>query len=166
MRKLFLSFCFLFAMAILIFSSQTSCKKETIINQVTATDTVQVTTTDTVYQCPASIHGLWVGTYTVDDAPALGAQYYSFIIKSDGTLIVDGKGGSTQYMSQGTWTLTGSSLACDYTCFYCSAPPSQVGVSQTATGSFDVGGNLISGTWNTPSSSSNNTGTFTLTKVN
>lgn len=157
MKKILLSFILLFALTILIFSSQTSCKKETI---------TQVTNTDTVYQCPPNIKGLFIGTYTVDDLPSAGAQYYSFIIKPDGTLFVESKGNTVKYLGEGTWTLTGNSFSCAFTNIYSSAPPSQVGVAQTATATFDASGNLSSGIWNTPSSSTNNTGTFTLTRVN
>lgn len=60
----------------------------------------------------AVIHGLWVGTYTVNT----GASYYfSFSIYPDGKLSYKSKGlynGSAEYITfaDGTWTLNGNNF--------------------------------------------------------
>ena len=157
MKKLLLSVVLLAGLMFLIFSSQTSCKKETVETKIT---------TDTVYQCLPNIKGLWIGTYSVNDQPALPPQYYSLIIKPDGTLFVESKGNTTQYIGKGTWTLTGTSFSGTYTNIYSSSPPSQLGVVQTVSATFDNLGNLTSGIWTTPSASVDNIGTCVLNRVN
>jgi len=133
-----------FAISIGVFQIS-SCKKAT----------AQTTST-------TSIEGLWVGTYTVDGQSALGAQYYSFIIKPDGKMIVDSKWANQQHLSIGTWTLNGNTLSCSFTCVF--GISSNVGVVETSTATYDNTGKLTSGIWkNIPPLSGS--GTFTLTKV-
>ena len=118
-----------FAVAITIFQ-MSSCKKADAQTPSTTT---------------YPIEGLWVGTYTVDTEPGWGDQYFSFIIKSDGTMIVDSKGANTQHLSTGTWTLNGTTLSCSFTCVY--GIPSNVGVAETTTATWDKAGKLTSGLW-------------------
>jgi hypothetical protein len=126
----------------------------------------------TVFSCdkdneqntPQNVKGLWIGTYTVDQLPAQGALYYSLIVKPDGSLLTEGKGGNgTTYYSVGTWTLVGDSLKCSHTSI--NAPPPQV--SQTLKFFFNSSnGTLSSGTWKDGANGSNYTGTFpTMVKI-
>jgi len=146
MKKLILSSVVLltFALALLIFE-MSSCKKA--VAQTTPA---------------SSILGLWTGTYKVDGNSGAGEQYFSFIIKPDGTMINDTKGEGQQHLSPGTWSLKGDTLSCTFTCVY--GLPSNIGITETSTCIWDKTGKLTMGTWkNVPASGS---GTFTLAKVN
>ena len=112
---------------------------------------------------PATIEGLWIGTYSVDGMPGEGLQYYSLVIKPDGTVINDTKGVNQQHLAPGTWTLTGNSFTCTTTCVY--GVPVNIGITQTHTATFDkTNGTLTGGVWeNVPPKVGS--GTFTLTKV-
>lgn len=147
MRKiLFNSFVLLiFALSSFVFQI-TSCKKAT------------AQTTSLSYP----IQGLWIGTYTVDGQSSIGEQYFSFIIKPDGTMIADTKGASEQHIAIGTWNLTGTSLTCTYHYIYGSA--SNTGVTQTASMIWDKAGKL-SGTWSNGSSTSG-AGKVTISRIN
>ena len=134
-----------FAVASLVFQIS-SCKKAT------------AQTTPTHYP----IEGLWTGTYSVDGSPGLGDQYFSFIIKPDGTMINDTKYTGEQNLAIGTWTLTGHTLTCNFTNIY--GQPAHLGVVETSTATWDETARLTSGVWqNVPPSGS---GTFTLNRVN
>jgi len=150
MRKLFLSSfvitTFVFSIAIFQLSS---CKKE---------DTPS-TATPTTYP----IEGLWIGTYSFDGQPSLGQQYFSFIIKPDGTMISDTKLSNQQYLALGTWSLNGSILTSAFSYIYGPAPGA--GTAQTTTATWDNTGKLT-GTWKNVSPDNGVTGTFTLTRVN
>lgn len=110
------------------------------------------------------IEGLWIGSYTFDDFPNLGAQYYSFVIKPDGTIINDSKGTGGQYLSVGTWTLSGKTLSCSIICVY-SPEPTLLGANQSISATWDKTGKLTDGTWRTVSSNGG-TGKFTMSRVN
>ena len=148
MKKLLMSALVLSAFACSILLVQmTSCKKSNAQTPV-------------VY----SIQGLWTGLYTVDGQPNIGQQYFSFVLKPDGTIINDTKGGGVQNLCVGSWALTGDTLACSYTCVY--GVPASIGVTQTAKAYFDkTAGKLTSGTWKNLAPSSG-TGTFSLNRVN
>lgn len=120
-----------------------SCKKECEV----------VTETNTVL-------GLWIGTYTVNQVPAQGALYYSFIFKPDGKVLTEGKGGNgATYYSQGTWTLTGNEINCTYTSI--NFPTT---VTQSAKFTFTPSSDSLSaGTWMDLIGGSN-TGKFQLMK--
>jgi len=112
----------------------------------------------------SSIEGLWIGYYTVDGQPSQGQQYYSLVIKPDGTVINDTKGLNQQHLAIGAWTLAGNSFACTTTVVY--GLPNNIDVTQTHTATFDkVNGTITNGIWTNISTPSNLTGTFTLTKV-
>ena len=112
---------------------------------------------------PASIEGLWIGSYAVDGYPGAGLRYFSFIIKPDGTVINDTKAENQQHLSIGSWTLTGDLFECTATCVY--GLPVNMGVTETHTATFDkANGTMTNGVWkNVPPL--NGSGTFTLTKV-
>jgi hypothetical protein len=141
---------FSLAIVILFFTVALSCTKES------------VTTTPTPCPTPTyPIQGLWIGTYLSTQSPAQAAQYFSFVIKPDGTMLVESIGAAQKYYSAGTWTLTGTSFSAVYTSF--SYPAGNGPFTQTATATFVNTGNLNSGAWsNNPTSS----GTFTMTRVN
>jgi hypothetical protein len=131
----------------LLLSLFLSCEKES-------------STTTTTYP----LQGLWIGTYSVDGQSALGLQYYSFVIKPDGTIIGDSKSSNPtqQHITLGTWNLSGSTLSCAITCIY--GLSVNIGLSQTCTSTWDNAGKLT-GTWrNTTGPTSS--GTFTMTRVN
>lgn len=148
MKKLFLASLTLtfFAAAIMLFQ-MSSCKKA-------AAQTPNPKT--------YPIEGLWVGTYTVDGQPNKGSQYYSFILKPDGTMIQDGKDANQQAISIGTWTLTGTILSCNFTSIY---GVSGTGVTENATAAWSDTGELTSGVWSNPSPGTGS-GTFTMTRIN
>jgi hypothetical protein len=104
---------------------------------------------------------LWIGTYTVDQVPAQGALYYSFIFKPDNTLITEGSGGDGNlYYSRGTWTLSGSVINCTLTTLNFPI----VTVGQTAKFTFNAKSDSLSaGTWKDVSVGTN-TGKFQLMK--
>jgi hypothetical protein len=141
--------------AVLVFIG---CTKETVAPTPTPTPTPIPTT---VANFP--IEGLWIGTYTQNGQPQLGERYFSLAIRPGGTMISDGKVGTNDTnLSTGTWTLTGDTLKCSFTCVY--GLPNNVGVSQAYKAVWDQTGKLT-GNWNnflTPSSS----GVITLRRVN
>ncbi len=108
------------------------------------------------------IQGLWIGTYTSDQQPGAGSQYYSYIIKPDGTMIYDAKASTNQYIAIGTWNLVGTTFTTTYTNIWSTLGPT--GVTQSATATFDNTGKLKNGTWQNAGGGA--TGTFTLTRVN
>lgn len=109
------------------------------------------------------IEGLWIGTYAVDGQPALGQQYFSFVIKPDGTMINDTKSGGQQNLAVGTWTLNGNVLSCTFTNVY--GQSQHIGLTETSTATWDKAGKLVSGIWkNVPPLVGS--GTFTLARVN
>jgi hypothetical protein len=147
MKKLLLGSAVLmaFSLSVTIFQI-TSCKKATA-------------QTNPVF----AIQGLWIGTYTVDGQASLGQQYFSFIIKPDGTMIAETKGSDKQHLAPGTWTLSATKLTCTFTCVY--GLPSNIGVTETTTANWDNTGKLTSGIWKNVAPLTGS-GTFTLTRVN
>ena len=108
------------------------------------------------------IEGLWIGTYAVDGYPNLGQQYFSFIIKPDGTMINDTKGSNIQHIAIGTWSLSGNIFSCSFTCIY--GISSNIGVKETCTATFDDTGKLT-GTWKNVAPLTGS-GSITLARVN
>ena len=107
------------------------------------------------------IEGLWIGTYTVNGQPGLGNQYYSFVIKPDGTLIQDGKTQNQQAICIGTWNLNGTVFSANFTSIW---GVSGVGVVQNVTANWDNTGKLTNGVWSNPPPGGS--GTFTMNRVN
>jgi hypothetical protein len=114
-------------------------------------------------ECNSPIEGLWIGTYTQNGQPQLGERYFSLAIRPGGTMISDGKVGKTDTnLSTGTWTLTGDTLKCSFTCVY--GLQNNVGVLQSYIAILDQTGKLT-GKWNnflSPASS----GVINLRRVN
>ena len=110
-----------------------------------------------------SIYGLWTGTYTINSYPGL-EQYFSLILKPDGTLINDTKGDGQQHLNIGTWTLSGDQLNCHVICVY--GITTNLGVQEDFTATYNkVTGKITNGVWkNTPPL--NGSGTFQVDKVN
>jgi len=108
------------------------------------------------------IEGLWIGTYTVDGDLNRGNQYYSLVIKPDGTVILDGKDANQQSLSIGTWTLTGTNFSCHTSSVY---GVSGVGILENITAMWNNSGQLTSGVWSNPSPGTGS-GTFSMTRVN
>jgi hypothetical protein len=110
-----------------------------------------------------SILGLWVGTYEVDNMKEAGKQYYSLIIKPDGTVIIDTKGDSKQHLGVGNWIMKGDTLVCTTSIVY--GLSSNMSVVQTHSAIFDKwAGKLMNGVWK-DEPPLNLTGTFVVTKV-
>lgn len=109
------------------------------------------------------IEGLWIGTYKVDGQPGLGEQYFSFIIKPDGTMINDTKFSNQQHLAPGTWTLSGNTLSCTFTSVY--GIPQNIGITETTTATWDNKGKLTTGIWKNVAPLTGS-GTFTLTRIN
>ncbi|MEI9958473.1 MAG: hypothetical protein WDM90_19700 [Ferruginibacter sp.] len=150
MKKIFMASIALttFALAFALFQ-MTSCKKAT----------AQTPSTPATYP----IQGLWVGTYTIDGQAALGQQYFSFVIKPDGSIINDTKYNNQQNLALGNWTLSGTTLSCSFTNMYGQA--SNFGVSETCTATWDNSGKLTAGIWKNVAPLSGS-GTFVLTRIN
>lgn len=87
--------------------------------------------------------GSWAGLFQPGDIS------YTLVINADGTTKVKGTG-------NGTWKLTGSTLTSTY------SYPGNTTIYNT-TGALNVDFNTMTGTWGT-ATSSNNGGTFVLTK--
>ena len=109
------------------------------------------------------VAGSWTGTYKYDPAvsPNQKPQYFSFVIRPDGKMMVKSKESATGYSGYGTWTLKDNTLRCTYT-----YTTSVLGIplDQTATATFSPTGTLRSGIWfnnNNP----NTKGTFLMDKV-
>jgi hypothetical protein len=124
--------------------------------------------------CPSPaypIEGLWIGTYyyTPGTTAPQTQQYFSFIIKPQGALIVESQDAGINYTATGTWTLTGNTLNCRYTY---STSVLGTRLNQSATASFDNSGELSNGVWNNTNvnwekiSDKNQQGTFILHRVN
>jgi hypothetical protein len=111
-----------------------------------------------IFDHHGSIHGLWIGTYLVNNLNQ-PEQYFSYIIKPDGTILVESKSPGKSYLAKGTWKLEGKNFSAEYTYLVC--PEDAVGVSQTATATYDPKGKLKNGTWE----DQYNTGTFKMEEV-
>lgn len=114
--------------------------------------------------CPVptyQIAGLWTGTYTVDQLPSQGNLYYSLIVKPDGTLLTESKGGDGKtYYASGTWTLNGAVFSYTIMAFH-------VDIQQGGTLTYSSEGKLSSGTWKNINNSPTQSGTFpTMNRVN
>jgi len=110
------------------------------------------------------IEGLWIGTFKYDQgvSPNQNPQYFSFVIKPEGELIVESKDDGIKYFATGTWTLTNSTLQCSYVY---STSVLAVPLSQMATATFQNSGKLTTGKWHNQSNV-NEKGTFTLNRIN
>jgi hypothetical protein len=111
---------------------------------------------------PHPIVGLWIGLSQVDGQPQLGSAYYSFDIRSDDSILVQGQGASDglTYYGAGTWSISGTT----FTATSHILNLGQTGVVQTVTAKYDsTAGTLSAGTWQNNSSTS---GTFVLQRVN
>ncbi|ANH80764.1 hypothetical protein A8C56_07020 [Niabella ginsenosidivorans] len=108
------------------------------------------------------VNGLWIGTYSVNGQPGWGNQYYSLVVKPDGTLIVDSKLGTQQHLSTGTWSLNDTTFNASFTCVY--GADENVGITETITATWNSSGTLV-GTWsNIPPLTGS--GNITLERVN
>lgn len=137
--------------ALIIFSTQTSCEKESVSN---------VSNTDTVYKCIPTITGLWIGA----QQNTSGGQAFSCSIRTDGTFSYENTISGTRQLCIGTWTLTNAVFTANTTCVY--GLPVYIGVSQSFTANYDESTGILSnGTWNNVSPN-NDSGTFTLAEVN
>ncbi len=114
-------------------------------------------TDDVVYP----ITGLWAGTYTSDDGGQQPPLYYSFDIRSDSTIVIQGHGNDgVTYYSYGTWSISGSSFSSS-TVTKNGFNGNNSGVTETTTAIFSNKGKL-DGVWKTIY----HTGKFTLERTN
>jgi hypothetical protein len=152
MKKLVFGSFSVLALSIVLFTSQTSCKKETVNS---------ITKTDTVYKCTPTIQGLWTGA-TQNTSGA--GQAWTWSIKADGTATYENTINGTLQFCVGTWTLTNGTWTCNTTCVY--GVSTFVGATQTFTATYNATtGTFTNGTYATTSKSTDS-GTFTLTEVN
>jgi len=108
------------------------------------------------------IVGLWIGTQNPDDGSATFPLYYSYDIKSDSTMLVQGEGsdGNTYYLS-GTWSLNGTIFTAQLT----TQNFGQAGVKQNISATYNSSlGKLSSGT--IQSVGINYSATFTMDRFN
>jgi hypothetical protein len=154
MKKTFLSLASILVLTALIFTSQTSCKKETT--------TTTVIKTDTLYKCTPSVLGLWSGV----QENALGSGTFNVSVKADGTMTYENIILGTQQLCTGTWTLSNGVFTFNTVCVY--GASGNIGVRQRFTATFNSStGTLTAGQWqNTFPISNTNSGTFILNKVN
>lgn len=144
MKKLLVGIFSILSLTIIIFTSQTSCKKESVTNTV----------------CTKSIQGLWIG----NQQNATSGQAFSWSIRTDGTASYENIISGTRQLCVGTWTLVNSTFTANTTCIYGVA--GNVGATQTFTAQYDSSTGLMSnGTWTTITPVSDS-GTFTLTEDN
>ncbi|MBD2704157.1 hypothetical protein IC229_26170 [Spirosoma sp. BT702] len=112
-----------------------------------------------------TIQGVFTGTYTYDNNPELGSQYFSFEIRADGSLIVNSENYGQPYRATGTWSLNGTAFTASYT--YDNGFTPGENTLQSVTANFDsITGKLTAGIWQNTSPINGYAGTFTLTKVN
>jgi len=119
-----------------IFASLAFCISIFIFSSCTKTETVAA---------PANpIVGLWIGTQVAGDGSSIYPLYYSFDIKSDSTILVQGQGGDgNTYYSNGVWHLTGTAFTATITI----TNFSQASVKQNITADYDqTEGKLKNGT--------------------
>ncbi|MDO3640969.1 hypothetical protein [Mucilaginibacter sp. L3T2-6] len=147
MKKLLMSAIVLIVFSFAIILFQISCKKGALADTKTL----------------PTIKGLWVGSYTVDDQPGWGEQYFSLIIKPDGTMVTDSKGAGQQHLAPGTWTLNNDTLKCDFTCVY--GITSNIGIRETTIAVVDKNTGELRGKWKNAAAPVDS-GKFILTKVN
>jgi len=147
MKKILMSAIVLIVFSFAIILFQISCKKGALADTKT----------------PPTIKGLWVGSYTVDDQPGWGEQYFSLIIKPDGTMLTDSKGAGQQHLAPGTWTLKNDTLKCDFTCVY--GISSNVGIEEKTVAVVDKATGQLVGKWKNAAAPVDS-GKFILTKVN
>lgn len=151
MKKLVFGSFSALVLSIVLFTSQTSCKKET----------ETVTKTDTVFKCTPSIQGLWTGA-TANTSGA--GQAFTVSIKADGTATYENTVNGTRQFNVGTWTLVNGTWTFNSTCVY--GVSAFVGATQTFTATYNATtGALTNGTYSATSKVTDS-GTFTLTEVN
>lgn len=136
----------LFLLLSLIQVGSSSCEKEVLIR-----DTVVLRDTlikmDTVTLDPETeIIGLWIGSYSVDLLPNEAPRYYSFVLKPDHKIIVEGEPLDDQWhYAFGSWNLLDSILTADFTY---STTVQGFPVRQTISATFDKeAGKLKNGIW-------------------
>jgi hypothetical protein len=90
------------------------------------------------------IVGFWIGTQVAGDGSTTVPLYYSFDIREDNTLLMQGEGGNgNTYYATGTWTLSGSAFTSSITV----SNLDQKGVKQNITAIYDsLQGKLMNGT--------------------
>lgn len=124
--------------------------------------------------CPTPtypVEGLWIGTfsYTPGTNTNQTPQYFSFIIKPNGSLIVESQDAGINFSADGNWSMKGDTLNCSYT--YPTSVPGTV-LHQSATAIFVNSGKLKDGIWyNTDAEGGKiddlyQQGTFTMNRVN
>lgn len=112
------------------------------------------------------IAGLWIGTYTVTQLPELAPLYYSFSIKPDGKILVEGIGANGKtYYSAGTWTLNRTTFTTTYLSINYDGSGGQV--TQSSTTTYNSTGTMT-GTWTDTANPNGGSlsGTLTLSRVN
>lgn len=152
MKKIVFGSLSALVLTIVLFTSQSSCTKETV---------KEVTKTDTVYKCTPTIQGLWTGT---QQNTAGAGQAWTMSIRMDSTASYENTLNGTRQLCVGTWKLTNGTWTCTTTCVY--GVPAYIGATQTFTATYNATtGTLTNGTYVTTSPSPDS-GTFTLTEVN
>ncbi len=142
---------------VLLTSGITGCTKKEVIHS-TEKETVHIPPPEPINR----IEGIWTGSYTVEQSPDLGEQYYSMVLKPDGTLINETQGEGQLHIANGTWEMDGDKLICNTICIY--GKYSNIGVRQLHTASFDrKSGKITNGEWKDLSSQGWG-GSFTITK--
>ena len=90
------------------------------------------------------VEGLWVGTYKVNELPAVGPLPYSFAFSPDHTVVTAGKGDDGKiYYAAGSWTMSDSVITATYTTLNYGAYQ----VKQSSTLTYHNDGTITNGTW-------------------
>jgi hypothetical protein len=112
------------------------------------------------------ITGVWIGTYTQDQATAQSNYSYAYSIFPDGTILTKGgaNDGLTHYAS-GTWTLTSDSL---FSATIMTINVYETPITQNISAIFSSKGTLTNGVWANavPINGTTFSGKFSLQRVN
>lgn len=127
-------------------------------------------TKETTKPATYPIEGLWIGTYvyTSGTNTQQTPQYFSYIIKPNGRLTVEGQDAGINYYAYGNWSLIGDTLKCSY--IYTTTLGGST-LHQSSTAVFSKSGTLREGVWfNTDAQGNkindpNQQGSFTMDQI-
>ena len=106
-----------------------------------------------------TIQGLWIG----NAANASSSPFYALSIKPDGKITFETIASGQEQFGAGTWTLVGSDFSANVTTLY--GFQANIGTQQTLTAKFDSKSGVLSEGKYRNTSPANDSGTFSVTKV-
>ena len=91
------------------------------------------------------IEGLWLGSFTVDNAPQPARYFYSFSIFPDGSVLTKSLGADgNYYFNTGTWTLSADSI---FSATIVSINFPGPAVTENITANYSASGEMTNGKW-------------------